>query len=116
MFAENNHAKYYGFINRVFNDMAKKCKFVPGASAEGSETSDIVQFSVKFLDMKHFIDSARLYIHIQKIKLENNSKRSSRLRVFPFEPSDGPSLEDVHVVSSILSDLDEQMWIQTLSS
>lgn len=41
-----------GIIRKVFDDIIKRCLFVE------ARTGSVVKFSVKLIDMKHFIDFA----------------------------------------------------------
>ena len=82
MFKENKNSFYLGFIKRVFDDMSKKCKLVQ---------EDSIQFQVKLLDMKYFIESAKQHVQIalkkQIFELQSKEVRD-RMQDYNFERFD----------------------------
>ena len=115
MFKENKNSFYLGFIKRVFDDMSKKCKLVQ---------EDSIQFQVKLLDMKYFIESAKQHVQIalkkQIFDLQSKEVRDRmqeyNFERFDFQPESIPDLDQLYTVLDVLIDLEEQLWIQTRSN
>jgi len=53
-----DQAHFLGIIRKVFDDMQKRCHFVE------STAGGFVQFSVKLLDMKHFLNFASQHLKL----------------------------------------------------
>jgi hypothetical protein len=123
MFTENkDHPCYLGFVKKVFDDMQKKSQLLES----GPNSCKVIQFQVKLLDMKYFLDSAKQHVQLAiKKQVQDLQDQSDQIKPrksdynhekLSFQPDEIPNLDELYAALHILADLEEQLWIQTRSN